>query len=208
MNDDGRTLHARLVAGDPVAPAELAERYLDILVVRVAGAYPGLDDDLYGDAAETALVSLIKNPVSYDPQRSSLENYLALSARRDLLNLVRSRQRQQGAASGFSVVELSVESTETIADDDPGVDPAAVLERADDDRPPGWLQEITAVWTYQEREFLDLMQENERRTSRYAEVLCIADLAPAEQRAEVKRMKDRLTRRIQRAVARGHVVEA
>lgn len=85
-------------------------------------------------------------------------------------------------------------------------DPAAVVERTMDlaaleetleQRP---VREAVRVGlTPSEAKVLDLMRLGERKSSVFAEVLGVQHLSAGEQRREVKRAKDRLKRRIERA---------
>ena len=58
---------------------------------------------------------------------------------------------------------------------------------------------MEASLTEQEKGVLHLMHEGERRTSVFAQILGIEQLSEVEQRQAVKRVKDRLKRRFERA---------
>jgi hypothetical protein len=75
----------------------------------------------------------------------------------------------------------------------------AIVERLEGERKIlGLVQDGLSV---EERNVLQLMRTKERKTERYAAVLGITQLSPAQQQAEVKRVKDRLTKRMERAGA-------
>src|SRR2546428_659415 len=90
---EARDLHARLVANDPTAPSDLAVAYLDPITDWLVQRYPRVDPNECATAVGEAIMSLIKNPLSYKPERQSLEVYLRMSARGDLRNLLRSEWR-------------------------------------------------------------------------------------------------------------------
>ena len=60
----------------------------------------------------------------------------------------------------------------------------------------------TVSFTSQEAEVLTLMRQGERRTLEFARVLGISELPAEQQRREVKRVKDRIKRRVERAEVR------
>jgi hypothetical protein len=75
--------------------------------------------------------------------------------------------------------------------------------RAEDDTPtfddPRLVAEI-ASFDDEECRALDLMREGERATTAFAGPLGLSDLPPGEQAARVKRVKDRVKKRLTRAV--------
>src|SRR4051794_32658507 len=86
-------LHRRLLEGDPVASADLAEAYLRVLIASLRTAKNRHVHDHYlADAAGDALIALIKNAAAFDPARSKaalpLFSYLRLAAQGDLVNRV------------------------------------------------------------------------------------------------------------------------
>lgn len=197
--EQGRALHARLLAGDPVAPADLAEAYLDSLAIWLQRQNPGVTDPHHCTiAAGEAIIALIKAPRSYDPARRSLEGYLRMSAQGDLLNLLRNERRHSDRRTSLEAVELSPVAGKYLWDVEG--DPARIVEREDElavaTRPtlPGL--------TPQEEQALALMRQGERKTIAYARVLGLDRLPVAEQRQGVKRVKDRLQKRLLRAGGR------
>ena len=200
----GRALHARLLAGDPVAPADPAEAYLDPLATWLARQNPGVTDPhLCTVAAGEAIIALIAAPGSYDPTRRSLAGYLRMSAQGDLRNLLRTERRHAARRASLEAVELSPRAGKELWDVES--DPARIVERAIVEREaeltvdslpslPGLTPQETAV--------LALLRQGERRTIAYARLLGLDRLPVAEQRREVKRVKDRLQKRLMRAGGR------
>jgi RNA polymerase sigma-70 factor, ECF subfamily len=199
--DAALDLHQRLIDGDPVAPSELAVVYLDYLARFLIGTSPRVDESLCGEAAEDAIISLIKNPGQYRPERASLDSYLRMSARGDLKNRLASEARHASRRARWEAVELSPEVRNEICDEE--ADPAMILEMQETIRERVQQSQVPAAvrdgLTSQESRVLDLMRINERKTEAYADALGIGDLPASEQRREVKRVKDRLTKRLERA---------
>jgi RNA polymerase sigma-70 factor (ECF subfamily) len=197
-------LYQRLLAGDPTAPSDLAITLLDYLGSWLIRYHPQEEESLCWEAAEDAIIALAKDPVTYDPARSSLDAYLRMSSQRDLDNLTRSARRRSGREVDWGSVELSPQMGKYLEDRD--ADPAsmvdlqeAIVERLEGERKIlGLVQDGLSV---EERNVLQLMRIKERKTERYAAVLGITQLSPAQQQAEVKRVKDRLTKRMERAGA-------
>ncbi len=199
--ETGRALWERLAAGDPTASSELAEAYLDPLATWLRRRYPRLDPSIPETAAEEAILTLLRNPSSYRPERQTLDAYLRISADGDLKNLLRSEDRHRKRRADLETVELSPIQGKYLWDED--ADPAAIVERAED----AAERIASAAKTRSEilRDLLPgdarvfaLMQAGERRTSAYARALGIEDWPADRQRREAKRVKDRIKKRIER----------
>lgn len=201
--EQDRDVHLRLLADDPAAPSDLALAHLDPLGDWLREHNSRIDPHLCATAAEDAILALIKNPRSYDPARLPLDAYLHMSASGDLKNLLRRERRHTDRATSLERVELSVLAGNTPQEDDP----AAIVERAENGAserqalpsiPDVVLRELTDV----DRQILALMLRKERRTARYAELLQITERPIKQQREEVKRVKDRIKKRVERAGGR------
>jgi hypothetical protein len=199
---EARALHARLVAGSRTASSDLAVSYLDYLATTLARLNPKLDPADCDTAAEEALLALIRTPLSYDPERMPLDRYLLMSAQHDLKNLWRAEQRHRRRRIGLDPVELSPRMREHIQDMDS--DPARIVEQRESlaEARRAQAEAMAAAsrepLTREETACLDLMQQGERRTARFAEALGIGHLPPKDQRAIVYRMKDKLKHRLKR----------
>lgn len=198
---EARELHARLVAGSRTAPSDLAVAYLDYLAATLAQFNPKLDRADCDTAAEDAILSLIRNPFSYDPERMDLDRYLLMSAQSDLMNLWRSEHRHRRRRVGLEPVELSPRSREHLQD--VSADPALIAEHRESLAEARRARSEAAVvsrqsLTPEEAACLDLMQQGERRTDRFADALGIGHLPAKEQRTIVYRMKDKLKHRVKR----------
>lgn len=201
-DDAGRALHARLLAGDVTASSDLAAAYLEPLVTWLLRHNPTLDPHLCETAADDAILALIANPSGYTPQKMGLQAYLRMSASGDLKNALRREARHGRGRARLDAVELSPELGKYVQD--AGADPARIVEGREAvieliDRRRRVPRAVRALLTDAERRALALLLEGERRTAMYAAALDIADLTPAEQRREVKRVKDRLKKRLTRS---------
>jgi hypothetical protein len=179
-------LHDRLLKGDPTASARIFEALLEPLVDRLEFKWPRLDRRDIEEQAADSLISYITSPHRYDPSRASLLTYLTLDADGDLKNAYRSprRRREQLASDVEDPLFRRNETTdaELFAEDD-----RALFARL-----------RVAFPSEADRQVIHLLLEGERSTAAYAEVLGIADLSPEERRAEVKRVKDRIKKKVGR----------
>jgi RNA polymerase sigma-70 factor, ECF subfamily len=184
-------IHERLLAGDVTAPAELAETLLEPLLNRLTKKYPQLPDpDLLPEAVIDSLMSYIKRPVQFDPDKRSLLGFLSMAAEGDLLNALAKDKRRRQKETSLEDVELEVVGGNyrlegTITETDPEKNPVLqILPRIFGDP-----KDLHAV---------ELMLAGERTTEAFAKVLELQHLPLDQQRREVKRHKDRLKKRLKR----------
>ena len=199
--EEAERLHSRLLQGDPVAPADLAEAFLEQIVRRLRIRVFVKDETLIVDAATDALLAYVREPAKFDHTRSDLLRYLTMSARGDLLNQLAKEQRRMRHQVSLDDVEhrLVVGNSDTEEEQD-------VLERhgiATREARVEILRRVAEAFPDpDDRRVLDLMLRGVRRTTSYSEVLAIQDKPPEEQRRIVKRHKDRITKRLQRIGSR------
>jgi RNA polymerase sigma factor (sigma-70 family) len=186
--DPDVALYQRLRGGDPTAKYDLAERFMEPLVAFLRRASRATDEDLLYQAAGDAIVGLIKNPLRFKPELNTLIGYLRMAARGDLHNAIQKEARHQRNRAGADSVELVEDPGNAEGDDSEG-------PSFDD---PG-LAAALADFTPTEQEFFRLLRTGEKRTSVLAAVLGLDDQPEAVKRAEVKRTRDRLIKRLQRA---------
>jgi RNA polymerase sigma-70 factor (ECF subfamily) len=197
--EEEQSLHRRLCEQDALAPPYLCRVYLDPLVAWLRDRHRELEDDLVIMAAQDAVVGLIKNPHSYNPSHPSrldLFGYLRMAAEGDLRNLLRREQRHHRGRRSWNVVENADETGNNPGREE---DPALGAERAEQQRAAAaFLRNASAGWTEQERQLLELMIREETQTERIAPVLGVAHLPFEQQQKEVKRVRDRIIKRLQR----------
>lgn len=179
-------LYRRLLTSDRVASSEFAAAFLEPLIAYLHAAYPHADDHHRIEAAEDAVLSVIRNPAVYDPSRGNLLTFLRMAARRDLDNIRAREQRHQRNREIRDCVELGTQDGNGFQDAD--------LPSFDD---PG-IAAIVATLSEDERRVLDLMRTGERRTEAFAALLGVANRSVDEQRRVVKQVKDRVKKRFQR----------
>jgi len=202
--ETAQELHRRLLEGDAVAPSDVASGYLEPLAQWLKRLYPGVDESQCDTAAEDAILAYIKRPHSYDAGRAPLDRYLCMAARRDLQNLRKAEFRHQARQADWGAVELSGSMRKYLIDD--RSDPAHIAELQEMvhdiiRKRPRLTPAATHGLSHGEVEALALVECGERRTELYAVVLGLTGLPLDEQRAQVKRVKDRLKVRLRRAGA-------
>lgn len=188
-----RDLHARLVRGDPTAPSDLAVRYLDPLLTSLRRAFPRVDDQMLETKAHDLILDLGERPAQYNPDRRSLAGYLLMAARGDVRNALKSEQPRASRIVPLEDVELRPPSRNTPWLE--SADPADIVaEAASSER----VAAVRGHFDDQEWEVVQLIGEGERRSEVFAEVLGLQSRPREERDREVKRVKDRLKKRVQR----------
>jgi hypothetical protein len=197
MEDPGLNLHQRLVAGDVTASAELAELFLPIITDRLARIFPQLDDvHMVDTAVEDALLNYIERPTQYNPEKLGLENYLVMSAKWDLVNLL-DLQKKDFLISLAEIVELmDIDMEQGIE----LIDPQDVDEIVSNRLSITWKNLKSLLPNPVDQRLLQLMMDGVRETIAYAEILGIRDLIIEEQKHIVKRNKDRIKKIIARYI--------
>lgn len=192
-------IYRRLMDGEPDASIDLIELCLDPLIHALRHRYPSLSDPAWADdVAEDSLFQFVQNPGKYMPERGSLWSYLFHDAYRDLQNRVQKEGRRQRRLVALSSVELASSSRNSDIENEvlERLAPTSFAEYHDVNQILERLrQEITDPRDWQ---VLQLIDEGERRTQVFAEVLGITHLPVEEQRKQVKRVKDRLRVRLKR----------
>jgi DNA-directed RNA polymerase specialized sigma24 family protein len=187
-----------LAEGDKVAVAQFATAYLEPLAVWLESNNPSADPHLCREAAEDTILAVLKNPSAYDPDRLEPIAYLRMASRRDLLNALARAKRQRRRQKRWSAVELSPEAGKYFGrDDDPSL-PLQIAEGTAGALSPADAG-LRASLDGPEREVFDLMLQGVRDTGEYAKALGLSDRTDEDQRRAVKRVKDKIQKRRQRA---------
>lgn len=181
--------HERLLADDPTASADLfrmAHRPLAATVYRQHRAMGITWEDAI-DLATDAIVEHVRNPSRYDAKLSGIPTYLAMIAKRDALNLARSRAASEKNRTRF--VEL------TLIDGNKGVE--SELSRVDAERiVRDHGHEI--IREDGDDVVLRLFLSGEDSTEEYARALGLDYLTEGQQRRLVKQRRDKIEKRLQR----------
>lgn len=197
---DGLALHLRLCDQGPTAPADVCRAYFVPVLAWLETRSRHADPHFLQTAAEDALLAYVQRPQAYDPGRLDLGAYLRMAAYRDLLNLLNKERRRQRGRTPWNVVEEGEEGGNLSGREE---GPLAGLERAEEaEEGRQLLRQVSERFTEAERQVLDLLLARERRTAAYAVVIGCAGLPGPEQEREVKRVKDRVIKRLERWRAR------
>ena len=175
-------LHSRLLTGDPVAPAEACEAWLPVLVQHLSRAFRRTCPHLVQEAAERALLDYVRSP-----ERFAHPNYLYHAARCDLSNLRRREARHRRGR--VPVVEL-----DGVAGKESSTQPLDALVRREQRE---WALAVAGDL----RPVAELMFDGQRSTAVFADAMGLGSLPADEQERQVKRMKDRVAKRLQRGGA-------
>lgn len=192
-------IYAKLCEKDPIATSDVAVCFLDPLADWLLRMNPRIDPHLCEQAADDAILSLIANPQAFNPDKGPLDAYLRMSAQADLRNVLSRERRHSNRRENLAVVELFGASGNLNQGDG---DPALIVERDEEDREALMRVvpfDIEQDFTRDEQRVFALILQGERRTGAFARALGITDHPDHDQRAEVKRIKDRIKRRMQRA---------
>ena len=190
------SIHARLLAEDPTASADLCETFLPLLAGRLRRQFPTVDADQVHDAVVDALLNYIEHPQRYDPARGSLAHYLTLSARGDVLNLLRRETRRSQRLVPLEDGEDEVEVERRLRNSGVKTLEDLAVAAATSTQVNDLLQAVSR--SDADQHVLDLMLDGERDTAVFAEALGLQHLTVVEQRHRVKQHKDRLIKRLQR----------
>jgi DNA-directed RNA polymerase specialized sigma24 family protein len=190
-------IYQRIITRDPIAFPQLCEEALPHLVNTLKRENPQVDDHLVETVVHDLLMSFDAHPQVYDHSKATLFTYFRMAARDDLKNALDKQQRREQR-----LIELDQHSVELNASsryiEQEYFDVADWLKEFTDRSPKDVIAELLKEFDPVEQRALQLMLEGVRDTAQYAEILDIADLDNASQTREVKRLKDRIKKRIQR----------
>lgn len=191
-------LHQRLLDQDPTAANDLAVAYMELLVFWLGEIAPKVSEDIRLEAAEDGILALIRMPESYSPELQTLEVYLRMSARGDMLNLLNKQRRHKKREVPYSSVELLPGAGKYLGRND---DPTLPLRLAEEKHSSlnTILESVRRKLSETDLRALELILQKERRDAVFAELYGLLHLPKAEQKRSVKRHKDRLKKVLKRA---------
>jgi len=178
----------RRLPDDPAAHSELATAVYVPLLRDLQATRPTEDLGRVSDVVGDLVLKFVRHPEEYDPARLPVRAYLKMAAKGDLLN-ARDKERRRKAH------EIRLESVAEWAADGNEEDEANVRAWLTDPEVAAVIAGFDAV----ERAVWDLMLTGNRSTAAYAPILGVADRPVPEQERAVKRVKDRIVRRLKRA---------
>lgn len=208
-NSDGHVLYQRLRDGEINASADIANAYYDSLCSWIEGIKRGLDAHYYQMAVDDALIDLFQRPDTYNPMKGTLERFLKVASKNRLRNILRSERRHGDRRAPIEAVEHD-ELIVNVRQGNAEEDPAEIFERREQEEAllVQWSSQrsatalpdsVTDSLTSVERKVLELHLRHERKTAVFAQVMGITNLPPEEQKAHVKRLRDKLDKRLRRA---------
>ena len=174
----------RDLVADPDTAGRFAELVLPPLEQALRARWPRVDGHECAAAAGDAVLAVVKHLERYDPERRPVRAYLRMIAKRRLINRFAAEARHQRGRIPWDDVELGVAARNS----SPSASPFDTAE---------W-QAVLARLSEADAQVFALMRDGVRRTSAYAAALGLADRTEIEQRAEVKRAKDRILVRLKR----------
>jgi RNA polymerase sigma-70 factor (ECF subfamily) len=182
---DELTLHERVLSGDPVAPVDVFEGFMDPLLA-VLRMDLGCEGDLAYDSAVDAVYAYLSEPDRYDRTAGRLCTYLTRIAKNKAIDRLRSATSSAARDTAFAnSVELERSNPKVIMED-------AVQARE------LWDRIESSVTDARDRAALKLIFEGESATDKLAAVLGLDALQPDVQRRQVKRERDRLIKALER----------
>ena len=194
--------HQQILNEDsPTAFAQLSELALPHLIEFLRLEFRQVEVHLHETAAIDCLLNYHSAPEKYNPEKLTLFAYLRMAARHDLLNAIDHHNRQKRPL--LDIDEPSVQA-QLITEVDLESDPFQLdqwLNNGDTGQQT-ILRQFEAELDTTDRQLFLLMLNGVRETEPYAEIMELASQPVAEQRREVKRAKDRLTKRLTRFVNR------
>ena len=173
--------------------AELFEFSSEVLV-KVRRKYPGLDDELFGEAFVKAVLQIARKPEKFDQQRGTWADFLAGATLRNLRDLFRAdeaRGRREEKKGKRLVAEQESAARNPLED---LLDVETVREYA------GRAEMIRAeiAQTEEERRLLQLWEQGVDDPVEWGRALGIEDQPANEQAEHVGRFRKRLMKRIER----------
>jgi len=189
--------HGQILQQNTTAFAELCEIALPHLVLFLQQRFPQVDAHLHEATAIDCLMQYYGRPSQYDPQKLSLFSYLRMAVRNDMINALAKHGRDKSNL-------LNIE--------DPSLQPFLSEPNtfAQTDELDRWLSQRTRLSRQQilqaiddeltrtDKKLVSMMLEGIRDSQQYASVMGLTHLSTSQQRQEVKRAKDRLTKKLQR----------
>ena len=189
-------IHRRILHNDATAFSELCESVLPVLASFLQSRFSEQDSHQCESTAIDCLLKYYQTPKSYDPKQISLFAYLRMAARYDLMSAIDKEGRQHQRLT--SLDELAERHQKPEDDPDSQVVLDELLQRHTDWSFTQIVKALEKHLDRDEKRCLWLMLEGVRENARYAEALNLSGADEESQRAEVKRAKDRLVKKLQR----------
>jgi hypothetical protein len=171
-------LHRLVLEGDAAAREQIASLLVSALCRRLRRLRPGVDGALVDECVHDGVLDYLRSPGRFDPSRSRLYTFVAMAARRNLIDRLRCLRRITGTE-----IPVGHPVPETI--------PFAAPVRQ---RTTLAVSRVTR--SPEERVFLQARLDGEHSSAALAKLMGLDNLSIIEQRQAVKRLRDRLRRRL------------
>jgi RNA polymerase sigma-70 factor (ECF subfamily) len=179
------TLHQRVLAADPIAPADLCAHLVEPLISAIQHDL-GCDAEYARDSAIDALFDYLNSPAAYKQEKGRLCTFLVQVAKHKAIDRIRARSAQARREREFgSLVEVREPA------------PNEQMERSAEAQEL-WQRIEQVVQDDRDRLALALILDGERSTETIAEALGVQGLTTLERQREVKRHRDRLLKTLER----------
>ena len=175
----------RILAGDPVAPADLFAHFVEPLMSAIRHDLR-CDAENARDSSIDALFDYLHSPSAYSPNRGRLCTFLTQIAKHKAVDRIRARSAEVRREQEFSSL---VEVRESAPNDK--------MERSVE-AGKLWRMIEQVIEDEQDRLAIALILDGERSTEALANTLGIQAATPLERRREVKRHRDRLMKIVER----------
>lgn len=190
-------LHARLLAGDPVATDRMVSECLRPVERILARRHMALPREAVTDAACDALLAYFRSPERFDPSRGHLLSYLVAIGDFRLRDWLRAQMRRDSR-------EIHVGGTEELALFETNIQRSSYHH---DTKVPGNSDSVSPEMEMlvrdilpneRDRRVLALIVDGRTEVDAYAAALGILESPAEERRILVKRHRDRILKRLQR----------
>ncbi|WDF54336.1 hypothetical protein [Mucilaginibacter sp. KACC 22063] len=191
-------LHILVSNGDSLALTKLYDLCGDHIINLLSARYPGVakqDDAQLYDAVNQAFFGYHRNPGTFDPEKSTLQRFLEIAAERDLKNILEKEARHGKKKNLPDDVELEEKFWNSIVKEQQ--QPENLLIKKETINLID-LELANHFDSTTDRVLASMIIAGERETRAYAAVLQISELTAAEQQDEVKRVKDRIKKVLER----------
>jgi len=192
QNDVLLRLHRRLLEGDRVAPAELMEIVLSVLIGEMRHKYRTTDPHLVSDGVSDALLDYCARPWIFDQTLGvPLNRFLAKASWRNIANLLRneSRRRAREAKTAEMADKNVVELYPAMGN---------LTQNAALDAKKGLEELARLLPDPTDQKIFKLKAMGERRTQIFSKAMGITHLPIEQQTREVKKAKDRIDKIMER----------
>ncbi len=192
---DEYAFHQRMLASDEQEVFEelassLYHRLVYDVFQRIGNSSPSFNPHMVEEAVGQALLDYNDEPERYDPERSTLRSYLGMMAHSHFRDARKKEQRYADHQVSFSLLS-ALEMEQQLASSTEEVENAFVVKES--------LEQLNAAFTDPiERRIVSLIVNRVRSRDPYVRVLNLQHLSEPEQRKEVKRVRERLVKRMRR----------